>query len=721
MKRQLLFIAALFLAAFSRAQVYDTVNVSAPGTLSSSFHKTTSTITNLTVTGKLDETDLQTLKYGMPSLSDLNLSGSRFDSNNLPDYAFSSNNSVIKYLTLPDTLYSIGSYAFSGCASLTEIILPQTLTSIGDYAFSFCTGLTSINIPTSVTSIGENAFQNCSSLQSIEIPSSVSIINVGVFYYCSSLTSVTLPNTISSIQSTAFSGCSSLNYISLPSDISSLGDSVFMGCTNLDSVNLLNVTSLGHWVFANCTSLKSVVLPSSLTTINTACFYGCSNLQCVKLPFSLQSIDLYNFENCSNLQDLYVYNDKPIAFSNSYSNYFSGIDYSKCSLHVPYASDSLYRNAPQWKNFTNIVKQNGGAMFQDSLNLESNSGANGKINVVANCNWEAFCSASWLKFNKYNGNGDDSIIATAEANATLSPREAIVVICFDNELQKELDLETLDSLYCAGYDLFYKKKQDKTVDQEKMKSLVNNLSIAYQVLVAYVNGEDKIDTINITRSYIVFVVYNLQVAINDMNGDYSTDPLICLKSIDHNVVVVSQSAFVPVVSAPKTTITFDETSLTDSIFLTSNTPWQASSDASWLTLSPASGTGNDTIIVTAGLNTGAQRTATITIVADSSDTQKAATFITITVTQQAATLTGLVYGDDRAPRLYPNPASNRLNILLPAGFGDASVSVFSIQGTRACSATLVGNSIDVSSLPAGTYILQVTGKTTTISQKFTKR
>ena len=69
--------------------------------------------------------------------------------------------------TIPDSVTSIGNWAFIGCSSLTDIVIPDSVTSIGNYAFSSCSSLTSIVIPEGLTTIGNGAFYNCSSLKSI--------------------------------------------------------------------------------------------------------------------------------------------------------------------------------------------------------------------------------------------------------------------------------------------------------------------------------------------------------------------------------------------------------------------------------------------------------------------------------------------------------------------------------------------------------------------------
>ncbi|MBO5381599.1 MAG: leucine-rich repeat protein, partial [Bacteroides sp.] len=68
---------------------------------------------------------------------------------------------IIEIIMLPNSVTSIGAYAFRGCNSLTSVTIPNSVTSIGEYAFTFCESLTSVTIPNSVTSIGKYTFSYC--------------------------------------------------------------------------------------------------------------------------------------------------------------------------------------------------------------------------------------------------------------------------------------------------------------------------------------------------------------------------------------------------------------------------------------------------------------------------------------------------------------------------------------------------------------------------------
>jgi len=89
---------------------------------------------------------------------------------------------LIAYLTIPDSVIDIGSYAFYNCINLESINGGNSVVSIGEYAFYACTDLTHITIPESVNDIEEKAFFN-SELKSIIIPESVKSIEKEAFSY----------------------------------------------------------------------------------------------------------------------------------------------------------------------------------------------------------------------------------------------------------------------------------------------------------------------------------------------------------------------------------------------------------------------------------------------------------------------------------------------------------------------------------------------------------
>jgi hypothetical protein len=71
---------------------------------------------------------------------------------------------AIGSVKIPNSVITIGRFAFDDCTALTSIIIPSSVTEIGNGAFYNCTNLTSAIIPDSVVSIGYQAFCNCSRL-----------------------------------------------------------------------------------------------------------------------------------------------------------------------------------------------------------------------------------------------------------------------------------------------------------------------------------------------------------------------------------------------------------------------------------------------------------------------------------------------------------------------------------------------------------------------------
>ncbi|GAB6392705.1 MAG: leucine-rich repeat domain-containing protein [Treponematales bacterium] len=91
---------------------------------------------------------------------------------------------VILPSNAPNSLTSIGDYAFYNCSSLAgTLALPSGITSVGNYVFFGCSGLTgSLVISSGVTSVGNYAFYGCSCFAgNFIIPSGVASAGTNAF------------------------------------------------------------------------------------------------------------------------------------------------------------------------------------------------------------------------------------------------------------------------------------------------------------------------------------------------------------------------------------------------------------------------------------------------------------------------------------------------------------------------------------------------------------
>ena len=75
------------------------------------------------------------------------------------------NQQSLTYAKLPNTLTSIGSYAFYGCSALESVDFSSSLESIASSAFYGCSALNNIILPPSIITIGYNTFSECTSLE----------------------------------------------------------------------------------------------------------------------------------------------------------------------------------------------------------------------------------------------------------------------------------------------------------------------------------------------------------------------------------------------------------------------------------------------------------------------------------------------------------------------------------------------------------------------------
>ncbi len=171
---------------------------------------------------------------------------------------------MLREISIPESIETIGSGAFYGCANVEAIKIPHNVMNIGMSAFDSCQGLTEIEIPDLVTTISNRAFCGCTGLRSVIFGKSVTRIGKSAFYGCTSLQTIMIPDNVTSIDSHAFSHCTGLQSITIPDGVTVIGWSAFSHCTGLQSITIPDsVTSIGAEAFSDCTGMTSVTLPCS--------------------------------------------------------------------------------------------------------------------------------------------------------------------------------------------------------------------------------------------------------------------------------------------------------------------------------------------------------------------------------------------------------------------------------------------------------------------------
>ncbi len=152
--------------------------------------------------------------------------------------------------SVPDTVKTIGDFAFYGAKVLESVDIPDSVIAINTNAFGECSGLKEVVIPDSVTSMGEAVFYKCTSLEKVKLSVNITSPNPAVFQYCSSLKEVVLPESMKFISFFMFSYCKEITNIVLPDKLNSVLRSAFQNCDNLKNITVpKNVTTIQDYAF----------------------------------------------------------------------------------------------------------------------------------------------------------------------------------------------------------------------------------------------------------------------------------------------------------------------------------------------------------------------------------------------------------------------------------------------------------------------------------------
>ncbi|MBQ2661595.1 MAG: leucine-rich repeat protein [Clostridia bacterium] len=233
-------------------------------------------------------------------------------------------------LVIPDKIggryvTAIESFSLTGCSKIQSVVIPETINSIGDYAFYGCSSLTSAYFRGAVpqyfgAGVFDDAapefkiyyrFANVSSWAPngektrfgypIASYSNISSGTYGIFEYnvtdqgTISITGLTdgvtgaieIPSAINGfpvtdIAANAFFGMTDLTAITMPSSIETIGMMAFSKCEKLTQMVIPDsVVSIGASTFAGCYALKEVVIGSSLSSFGSFWTFNCYALDTI--------------------------------------------------------------------------------------------------------------------------------------------------------------------------------------------------------------------------------------------------------------------------------------------------------------------------------------------------------------------------------------------------------------------------------------------------------
>ena len=164
MKKTLFF---LFIFISANAQNKRTINLEIAGTLFSKINTEINNISDITLTGNINNEDIIVLRNMVQNGSleyvdmfDSYIHGEGDEDNVIPEEAFK-NCTNLKSIILPQKTLALGYESFYMCTNLSDITLPEQITTFSGSVFWGCEKLNKIDIPNSVTWIGPYSFRGC--------------------------------------------------------------------------------------------------------------------------------------------------------------------------------------------------------------------------------------------------------------------------------------------------------------------------------------------------------------------------------------------------------------------------------------------------------------------------------------------------------------------------------------------------------------------------------
>ncbi|MBF0575562.1 leucine-rich repeat domain-containing protein [Dysgonomonas sp. GY617] len=347
-------------------QLSKNITVNTPGTLDSQLGADKTKVTDLVLTGTINDVDFATIKQ-MSSLKNIDMSTVNISNGTIPGGAFQGK--VMTKITFPVNLKILGANAFAG-SSFSELDFSKCLAleEIGYTCFAglkTTTGILDFSKNTLLTrfirlnlGIGPGTFTNYSG--HVILPQNLLALPASIFLNFTG--TIELPSALERIESSAFQGATLKTTLMLPSSLKIIGNGVFSGMSvpNLDFSRCQSLEELGSTCFAGLktdtgildfsknTSLTRfirinsgigpgtftnhsghVILPQNLLTLPASIFLNFTGT--IELPSALERIEGSAFQGATLKTTLMLPSSLKIISNGGFSGMsVPNLDFSRC-------------------------------------------------------------------------------------------------------------------------------------------------------------------------------------------------------------------------------------------------------------------------------------------------------------------------------------------------------------------------------------------------------
>ena len=184
---------------------------------------------------------------------------------------------ALNNIVMPSTVEGIYNNVFEGCTSLSNVKFNDSYTTLGHHVFKNCP-LDAVTFPNSLKSIGEYAFEK-TKLNTVDLSNTqITSLPNGCFFICENLSDVKLPKDLTDIGNNAFIS-SAIASITFPPSLQKIGSYAFQNAKFANVVIPTNCNTIEQGAFSENANLTTVVINGVKCYLAVNAFANCGSLK----------------------------------------------------------------------------------------------------------------------------------------------------------------------------------------------------------------------------------------------------------------------------------------------------------------------------------------------------------------------------------------------------------------------------------------------------------